>query len=158
MERIRRGQHERSAFMTDIHGFVREVVARIRGSAVHVQIAGDLPRCRWCTMPVGDRGQCVACARSQAEPAADRPPPPPVTKCETCKRITRLVWSAKRQDWCLRCDPCDAWPPVPRDVGPAPAAGNCSACGKPGAVLWSPRKRQWYRVCEPCKRAAWVPT
>ena len=38
-------------------------------------------------MPVGDRGLCVACGRSQGEPAADRPPPPPVTKCETCKRV-----------------------------------------------------------------------
>lgn len=207
MEEIRRGKHQRSAFMADIREFVTGLVQRIAGSDVRVSdavatgpgaVLGKCQRCgsnllhaewqgehyakcsavrdakcrvsyaidangKWtvrcpaCTGPMSGRGQCVWCGRSQEPLPEGRPPWPPVSKCDQCRRVVRVVWSAKTSQWCLRCDPCDAWIQVPdaASVPPAPAPGPCPKCAMPMAAMWSARKSRWFVACEPCAVAAW---
>lgn len=114
-------------------------------------------RCPACTGALSERGGCVVCGRG-AEIEPGRPPPPPVVKCEQCRKVTRLVWSQRTAQWCLRCDPCGAWLQAtdPKDLPPLPAVAPCPACARDLAPMWSPRKQRWYLSCEPCGKSAWA--
>ena len=119
-----------------------------------------LIRCRFCTGAVrpsqAGKALCQHCGLDQDPGAtADRPPMPALTKCETCKQITRLVWSDKKQQYYLRCQRCDTWPEameikhLPQQIASEP----CATCQLPMAPFWSAKKRAWYLWCEPCQ--AW---
>lgn len=210
MEQIRRGTHDRQAFMADIRKFVAEIVQRIRASDVQIQdgvqagpgaVLGPCPRCgsnllhqawlgdgsgpgehqarcsairdakcrvayaidtegkplircSFCTGAVSSRGVCVTCGRDQAGEPNDRPPVPPPMKCERCKRVTRVVWSAKGSQWYVRCDACDSWvtPPDPQQLPVLPQTSGCPQCQSAMAVMWSARQSRWYLRCEPCDK------
>ena len=208
MEEIRRGRHDRAAFMADIRQFVTGLVQRIAASEVRVNnavasgpgaVLGVCQRCgsnllhaewqgahyarcsavrdpqcrvsyaidatgRWtvrcpaCTGPLSNRGVCAWCGRSQEPMPEGRPPWPPVMKCEQCRRVLRVVWSAKSNQWCLRCDPCASWVqvPDPAHIPAAPKPGPCPQCTEPMAAMWSARKNRWYVACAPCSVASWV--
>lgn len=114
-------------------------------------------RCPACTGPLSGKGVCVICGRG-AEVPEDRPPLPPVMKCEQCRKVLKLVWSARTTAWFLRCDGCDAWVTAPPLAGlpPMPVPGTCETCQQPMAALWSERKRRWFVVCEACPTARWA--
>lgn len=208
MEHIRRGEHERTQFMSDIRTFVAGLVQRIAASDVRVgdavakgpgAVLGTCTRCgsnllhqhwqgqdyarcsaireakcrvsyaihpdgRWqqrcpsCTGPLSGKGQCTWCGRGGEPSAVERPAPPPVMKCEGCRRVMRLVWSERNTQWLLRCDPCGNWAALPRPetVTPQPGVGACPKCQLAMAPMWSERKRLWYAACEPCGVASWV--
>jgi DNA topoisomerase-3 len=122
-----------------------------------VDAAGKaLTRCKFCTGPVSTtragKQMCQCCGLEQDD-VPDRPPPPALVKCETCKQIARVVWSEKKRQYFLRCQRCDAWPTViaQATLPPQPSPPPCPGCQLPMAPLWSFKKRSWYSFCEPCQ-------
>lgn len=116
-----------------------------------------LRRCPHCQGALRGRlegqSRCVRCGRPE-QPAADRPPWPALQACPQCRRLLLSVWSAKKNQWLLRCGPCDVWQDAALPSAAAPAhAPPCPKCRLPMAATWSRQKGAWLWRCLDC--ATW---
>jgi DNA topoisomerase-3 len=118
-------------------------------------------RCPHCQGPRRqDRQGQVTCLRCGRPPVADpqRPAPPPMMNCPQCRQLLRTIWSAKKNQWLLRCGPCNSWvdPPLASQVGDEPKVLPCDRCQAPSMPIWSSQKRAWLWRCTRCVGWGWV--
>jgi len=156
MERIRRGEAERPAFMEGIHSFVREVVGQIKGSAPQGgarrsfgPVAGPCPRCG-ADLHLRDwEGRhYVKCSAAGADPecrlAYDTDPEgKPLELCRLCQGPVRTTKGGAKV-----CVLCGKWA---ADLDPQlPEAGVCAGCGQPMRLIPSTARGKFFRRCAPC--------
>jgi DNA topoisomerase-3 len=155
MERIRRGEAGRAAFMEGIHRFVREVVEQIKGSApravprVSGPVAGPCPRCGADLRLRDWEGRhYVKCSASGADPecrvAYDTDAEgKPLELCRLCQGPVRTTKGGAKV-----CVTCGKWV---ADLDPdLPEAGVCASCGQPMRLIPSTAKGKYFRRCAPC--------
>ena len=154
MERIRRGEAGREAFMSGIHQFVREVVAQIKGSItpgkrrVFGPVVGACPRCGSDLHQRDWEGrQYVVCAASLDEDCRvsydTDAEGQPLEACRLCRGPMRTTKSGAKV-----CALCGKWA---ADVGEdVPDPGICAACGQPMKLIASTTRGQYFRRCAPC--------
>jgi len=155
MERIRRGEAQRGAFMEGIHRFVRDVVAQIKGSApagpkrAFGPVAGPCPRCGadlhlrdWegrhyvkCSA-AGSDPECRVAYDTDAEGK-------PLERCRLCQGPVRTTKGGGKV-----CVQCGKWV---ADLDPdLPEPGLCAACGQPMRLIPSTARGKYFRRCAPC--------
>jgi DNA topoisomerase-3 len=164
MERIRRGEAERDAFMDGIRGFVKDVVAQIKGSAPQVaQRTAGAPGAKAFGPVVGPCPKCgaelhlrdwegrhyVKCGASGADPecrlAYDTDPEgKPLELCRHCQGPVRTTKGGSKV-----CVLCGKWVGDP-EAGPLPEAGVCATCGQPMRLIPSTARGKYFRRCAPC--------
>jgi len=155
MERIRRGEAGRDAFMEGIRGFVRETVAQIKGSAATLArratgpLAGPCPRCGAdLQLRTWEGRSYVKCSAAGADPdcrvaydtdAAGQP----LERCRLCQAPVRTTKGGAKV-----CVGCGKWV---ADLDPElPEPGVCGKCGQPMRLIPSTAKGQYFRRCAPC--------
>ncbi|MDR3671400.1 MAG: DNA topoisomerase 3 [Holophaga sp.] len=151
MERIRRGEAMRGAFMEDIHRFVREVVAQIKDSAPQVSrrvfgpVAGPCPRCG-ADLHLRDwEGRhYVKCSGPECLLAYDTDPEgKPLELCRLCQGPVRTTKGGAKV-----CVLCGKWV---ADLDPdLPEPGLCAKCGQPMRLIPSTARGKYFRRCAPC--------
>ncbi len=155
MERIRRGEASREAFMEGIRGFVKDVVGQIKASAPAAAarppsgpVVGDCPRCgsplhlrEW------EGRHYVKCAatrdpecRVAYETGADGKP---ADLCRLCQGPLRTTKAGSKV-----CVLCGAWASDQPEGLPEP--GLCPGCGQPMRIIRSTTRGQFFRRCAPC--------
>ncbi len=160
MERIRRGEHQRPAFMSDIRQFVTGLVQRIVASEVRVEDAVAAG-------PGAVLGLCARCGSNllhQQWQGAD------YAKCSAVKdpkcRVSYPIGADGR--WSLRCKACTgpvsgkgtcAWCGRQQDGElpdrpPLPPVMKCERCRRVLRLVWSAKSAQWCLRCDPC--GAWA--
>jgi DNA topoisomerase-3 len=154
MERIRRGEAERGAFMAGIHQFVQEVVGQIKGAAAKGPkrqfgpVAGPCPRCG-ADLHLRDwEGRhYVKCSAGGSDPecrvAYDTDPEgKPLELCRLCRGPVRTTKAGGKV-----CVLCGKWV---ADLDPdLPEAGVC-ACGQPMRLIPSTARGKYFRRCGAC--------
>lgn len=93
LARMARGQYDRSTFMQEIVAFATRSIAQIRQARAH------------------EHARPPSHAKS-ASSSPLRPTAPASVSC-ACGQTSRVVWSASKQKWFLRCDNCSRWLPAP---------------------------------------------
>jgi len=156
MERIRRGEADRPAFMEGIRAFVADVVAQIRNAApsrprpATGPVVGACPRCGSSLHLREWEGAHYARCGATADPecrvafpcAADGAP---LETCRRCKGPLRTTKAGAKV-----CVACGAWDAdLPETM---PEAGTCPGCGAPMRLVPSTKRGQWFRRCSPCGR------
>ena len=154
MERIRRGQADREAFMGGIHTFVREVVGQIKGAAAagprkaFGPVVGTCPRCG-SNLHLRDwEGRhyvkCAATLDTECRVSYDTDPEgKPLGTCPLCQGPMRVTKGGAKV-----CALCGKWA-SDLDAN-LPAAGACPTCGQPMRLIPSTAKGQYFRRCAPC--------
>ena len=157
MERIRRGEAGREAFMEGIRGFVRDVVGQIKGAGPARDarppsgpVVGACPRCGSdLHLRVWEGRSYVKCAATRdrdcrvayetdAEGRA-------AGSCRLCQGPVRTTRAGAKV-----CVICGAWA---QDAPEAlPEAGLCPDCGQPMRLVPSTARGQYFRRCPPCGR------
>jgi len=155
MERIRRGQAGRDAFMDGIRGFVREVVGQIKQAApagtprLFGPVAGPCPRCGADLRLRDWEGRhYVKCSATGADPdcrlAYDTDPEgQPLERCRLCQGPVRTTKSGAKV-----CALCGKW--VADLAGDVPEPGLCATCGKPMRLIPSTARGKYFRRCADC--------
>lgn len=165
MERIRRGQADPAAFLSDIERFTTQAVGDLRRlgvvtanrSAQSGAAAAVRPACPTCRSPMTAREfggrrslRCSgllrpSCRASYAVDADERP----VERCRHC--------GGPRQDtrdgptYCLRCGrPAE----LQADRPPWPALHACPTCRQLARLVWVARDRAWVHRCNACD--SWI--
>jgi len=151
MERIRRGEAGREAFMQGIQRFVREVVEQIKGAApqgarrVSGPVAGPCPRCG-ADLHLRDwEGRhYVKCAGPECQVAYDTGPEgQPLERCRLCQGPVRTTKAGAKV-----CVQCGKWA---ADLGAdLPEAGVCAGCGQPMRLIPSTARGHYFRRCAAC--------
>ncbi len=155
MERIRRGEAERGAFMAGIRRFVEEVVGQIKGAAPGVAkrqfgpVAGPCPRCG-ADLHLRDwEGRhYVKCSAAGADPecrlAYDTDAEgKPLELCRLCRGPVRTTRSGAKV-----CVLCGRW--VADGDPELPEPGVCATCGQPMRLIPSTARGKYFRRCAPC--------
>jgi DNA topoisomerase-3 len=154
MERIRRGEAERDAFMGGIHSFVTDVVAQIKGAAASGPrkafgpVAGICPRCGSDLHKRDWEGRhyvkCGASKDPDCTVAFDTDPEgQPLEHCRLCQGPMRTTRSGAKV-----CVLCGKWAAdLDADL---PAAGLCPTCGQPMRLIPSTARGKYFRRCAPC--------
>jgi DNA topoisomerase-3 len=151
MERIRRGEAMRGAFMEGIHRFVQEVVGQIKGAAPQVSrrvfgpVAGPCPRCG-ADLHLRDwEGRhYVKCSGPECLLAYDTDPEgKPLELCRLCQGPVRTTRGGAKV-----CVLCGKWV---ADLDLAlPEPGVCAKCGQPMRLIPSTARGKYFRRCAPC--------
>ena len=155
MERIRRGEAERGAFMEGIQRFVRELVEQIKGAApqaakrVFGPVAGPCPRCG-ADLHLRDwEGRhYVKCSAAGSDPecrmAYDTDPEGrPLEQCRLCRGPMRTTRGGAKV-----CALCGKWAAdLDADL---PEPGVCATCGQPMRLIPSTARGKYFRRCAPC--------
>ena len=155
MERIRRGEAERGAFMEGIQRFVRELVEQIKGAApqaakrVFGPVAGPCPRCG-ADLHLRDwEGRhYVKCSAAGSDPecrmAYDTDPEGrPLERCRLCQGPMRTTRGGAKV-----CALCGKWAAdLDADL---PEPGVCATCGQPMRLIPSTARGKYFRRCAPC--------
>ena len=154
MERIRRGEAAREAFMEGIHAFVREVVGQIKGGAstgprrATGPVVGACPRCGSDLHLKDWEGRhyvrCGATRDADCQVSFDTDPEGrPLELCRLCQGPMRATRSGAKV-----CVLCGKWA---SDLAEQlPEAGLCPTCGKPMRLIPSTARGQYFRRCSPC--------
>jgi len=155
MERIRRGEAGREAFMDGIQTFVKDVVAQIKGSAPQVSrrvfgpVAGPCPKCG-ADLHLRDwEGRhYVKCSAGGSDPdcrlAYDTDPEgKPLERCRLCQGPVRTTKGGAKV-----CALCAKWVDD-LDLN-LPEAGLCATCGQPMRLIPSTARGKYFRRCAPC--------
>ncbi len=164
MERIRRGEHQRDKFMTEVRDFVRDLVVRIQAkppdleridlgsSPTSSQRMGDCPRCK--RPLILHRAHSPAWVRCSGvgphfcgfsyETTDDGTPS---SSCRFCNGPVRT--SPHHAPECLTCGrPQNDAPQADRPA--APPLVKCERCKAVLRQLWSAKKTRWYQRCDAC--------
>ena len=155
MERIRRGEAQRDAFMEGIRSFVKDVVGQIKAGARAMPnrpptgpVVGACPRCG------SDLHLRVWEGRSYVKCAAAKDPECRVAydtdgegkaleTCRLCQGPLRATKAGAKV-----CVVCSAWA---SDLAQQlPEAGVCKICGHPMRLIPSTARGQYFRRCGPC--------
>ncbi len=172
LNRMRRGEHGREKFMSDIRLFVQEVVEKIRVSAQaqaqrtaqsQTTSGGGLSPA---PLPAGVLGPCPRCRSNLLLRAASE------KHFATCSAILepkcRVSYDCDdKGHWLVRCPHC---------TGPMSGRGICQHCGRTAQweedkpswpavakcdqckgilrILWSTKKSEWLQRCDRCD--AWL--
>ncbi|WP_306600001.1 DNA topoisomerase 3 [Geothrix sp. 21YS21S-2] len=155
MERIRRGEASRDAFMEGIRDFVKDVVGQIKAAAPAASarppsgpVVGACPRCgsplhlkEW------EGRNYVKCAASKDpecrvayETSADGKP---AQTCRLCQGPLRTTKAGSKV-----CVLCGSWAADQPEGLPEP--GLCPGCGQPMRIIRSTTRGQYFRRCSPC--------
>jgi len=154
MERIRRGEAGRAAFMEGIHTFVREVVGQIKGSAAtgprkaFGPVAGACPRCGSALHLRDWEGRhyvkCASTADPECRVSFDTDDQgKALEQCRYCQGPVRTTKAGGKV-----CVACGKW--VSEGDANLPEAGLCATCGKPMRLIPSTARGQFFRRCAPC--------
>jgi DNA topoisomerase-3 len=158
MERIRRGEAARGAFMEGIRAFVKEVVGQIKGSApgraqgpgrAFGPVVGPCPRCgAELHLRDWEGRHYVKCSAGGKDPdcrlAYDTDPEgQPLERCRICQGPIRTTKGGAKV-----CALCGKW--VADLDHPVPEAGICARCGQPMRLIPSTARGQYFRRCAPC--------
>jgi DNA topoisomerase-3 len=161
MERIRRGEARRDAFMGGIRTFVTDLVAQIRASAPRRAegaagrpapsgpSAGPCPRCGAdLRLRTWEGRHYVKCSATGADPecrvAYDTDSEgKPLATCPLCQGPVATTRTGKRV-----CVVCRHW--VTDQDGALPEAGVCPTCGQPMRLIPSTAKGKYFRRCASC--------
>jgi DNA topoisomerase-3 len=155
MERIRRGEAGREAFMQGIRTFVQEMVAQIKAAAPRASArpsgpsAGPCPRCGADLVLRSWEGRhYVKCTASGSDPecrvAYDTDPEgKPLETCGLCRGPVRTNRNGSKV-----CVLCGRW--VTDQDADLPDPGVCANCGKPMRLVPSTAKGKYFRRCAPC--------
>ncbi|BDU77367.1 DNA topoisomerase 3 [Mesoterricola sediminis] len=156
MERIRRGEAARDAFMEGIRAFVSEVIAQIRDAAparprpATGPVVGTCPRCgsslHLRTWEGAHYARCGATADPECKVGfACGEDGAPLETCRRCRGPLRTTRAGAKV-----CVACGAWDAdLPEHM---PEAGTCPSCGQPMRLVPSTARGQWFRRCAPCGR------
>ncbi|HOD32908.1 MAG TPA: DNA topoisomerase, partial [Holophaga sp.] len=149
LERMRRGEDTREAFMGDVKGFVAELVGQIRASSpaaaprpVTGPVVGACPGCGGSLhLRTWEGRSYVRCGGDGCRVAYDTDAEgQPLERCP-CGGPMRTF-----KDGGKACVVCGA-----REGEPAaPAPRPCPTCGQPMRVIPSTRRGQWFQRCSPC--------
>jgi DNA topoisomerase-3 len=154
MERIRRGDAARDAFMGSIHGFVADLVEQIKRSVpagprkAFGPVTGKCPRCGSDLHLRDWEGRhyvkCGATADPQCRLAYDTDDKgEPLERCRLCQGPLRITKGGAKV-----CALCGKWADdLPAEL---PPAGDCPKCGKPMRLIPSTARGQYFRRCAPC--------
>jgi len=158
MERIRRGEAQRDAFMGRIRGFVNDVITQIKAKApagsrrVFGPVVGTCPKCGSNLHQRDWQGQhyikCAAekdtsCRVSYGTDAEGKA----LETCRFCQGPVRITKSGSKI-----CIACDRWQEERATGEPvaAPPTVTCEACGQPARLIPSTRKGQFFAKCGAC--------
>jgi len=152
LERMRRGETARDAFMGDVKTFVEGLVGQIKASApatsrrVFGPVIGTCPGCGGELHLRDWEGRHYAkCAGAECRVAFDCDEKgQPLVSCRFCQGPVRTTKSGSQI-----CVACRRW----QEEGAAkemPDAPLCAACGQPMRVIPSTRKGQFFLRCSPC--------
>jgi len=153
LERMRRGETPREAFMDGIRAFVTELVNRIKEQApqgtrkVFGPVVGPCPKCG---SPLHLRDwegrHYVKCANPECRVSFDADAAGKASEaCRFCQGPVRTTRSGSKI-----CVQCDQWQTAKGDDPAAPSPIPCGTCGQPMRVLASTRKGQWFHRCSQC--------
>lgn len=172
MEQIRRGQAQRSEFMAQIKGFVRDQVDALRGAGVRTRVASQVAARQ--TGPAVDPQRstekpmdCPACGSPLVEKSFNGVSQ---WRCSGLQRPDcRVGWSVGsdgepldgRCAWChsprrrdrsgkLQCLHCGRPAELEAGQPPMPPLLSCSRCRQLARLLWSPKKSAWLQRCDRC--------
>ena len=154
MERIRRGEAGREAFMAGIHQFVQEVVTQIKGAAakgpgrVFGPVIGVCPRCGSSLHLRDWEGRhyvkCSASADSECRVSYDTDAEgKPLELCRLCQGPMRVTKAGSKV-----CALCGKWAADLDENMPEP--GLCKVCGQAMRLIPSTARGQYFRRCTPC--------
>jgi DNA topoisomerase-3 len=152
LERMRRGETARDAFMGDVRTFVGELVNQIKASApaasrrVFGPVIGPCPACG-AELRLRDwEGKHYAkCSGAECRVAFDCDDTgKPSIACRFCQGPVRTTKAGGRI-----CVTCQRWQEE-REDDAAPEAAPCAACGQPMRVIPSTRKGQYFLRCAAC--------
>ena len=155
MERIRRGEAGRDAFMQGIRAFVGELVAQIKASSprsaarAQGRAAGPCPRCGAdLHLRTWEGAHYVKCSASGRDPECKvaygtDPEGRPLETCRLCRGPVRTTKAGGKV-----CVLCGRWV-SDQDAG-VPDPGVCATCGQPMRLVPSTAKGKYFRRCVPC--------
>lgn len=155
MERIRRDETGREAFMRGIRTFVAGLVAQIKASSPRQAsrapgaVAGPCPRCGAdLRLRAWEGAHYVKCSASGRDPDCKvaygtDAEGKPLEACRLCRGPVRTTRSGGKV-----CVLCGQW--VPDQAGNLPDPGVCAACGQPMRLVPSTAKGKYFRRCVPC--------
>lgn len=153
LERMRRGETPREAFMDGIRTFVTELVNRIKERAPQGPRKAFGPAvgsCPKCGSPLHLRDwegrHYVKCANPECRVSFDTDAAGKASEaCRFCQGPVRTTRSGSRI-----CVQCDQWQTAKGDAPAAPSPIPCGTCGQLMRVLASTRKGQWFHRCSQC--------
>ncbi len=155
MERIRRDETGREAFMRGIRAFVTGLVDQIKASSPRPAsraagaVAGPCPRCGAdLRLRAWEGAHYVKCSASGRDPDCrvaygTDAEGKPLETCRLCRGPVRTTRSGGKV-----CVLCGQW--VPDQPGDLPDPGVCAACGQPMRLIPSTAKGKYFRRCVPC--------
>lgn len=152
LERMRRGETAREAFMSDVKTFVAELIHQIKAASpatskrVFGPVIGPCPACG-AELRLRDwEGKHYAkCSGAECRVAFDCDDKgQPTLRCRFCQGPVRTTKSGDRV-----CVACDRWQEEKKVEG-APETQPCATCGQPMRIIPSTRKGQFFLRCAVC--------
>jgi len=152
LERMRRGETAREAFMEDVKTFVAELVGQIKAAApassrrVFGPVIGPCPACS-AELRLRDwEGKHYAkCSGPECRVAFDCDPAgKPLIPCRFCQGPVRTTKSGAQI-----CVACQQWQEEKRLEG-TPETVPCATCGQPMRIIPSTRRGQFFLRCAAC--------
>lgn len=148
LERMRRGEEPREAFMEDVKRFVEDLVRQIRATSpsgprpLGGPVVGKCPRCGGPLHRRQWEGRTyVRCGTEDCRVAYDTDAEgQPLERC-ACGGPRRTFRDGHKV--CLACGARD-------DEPAAPAPRPCPRCGNPMRVIPSTRRGRWFQRCRAC--------
>jgi len=159
MERIRRGEAQRDAFMGRIRGFVTELIAQIKTKAPTGSrrpfgpVVGSCPKCGSNLHQRDWQGRhyvkCAAEKDASCQVSYDTDPEgKALENCRFCQGPVRATKNGNKV-----CAICGRWQEERAAASPqvaAPHTAVCEACGQPARIIPSTRKGQFFARCTAC--------
>ncbi len=152
LERMRRGETAREAFMGDVKTFVTDLIDQIKASApatskqIFGPVLGPCPSCG-AELRLRDwKGTYYAkCSGAECRVAFDCDDKgQPAILCRYCQGPVRTTKSGSHI-----CVACQRWQEE-KTLEAAPEAPPCASCGRPMRVIPSTRKGQYFLRCAAC--------
>ncbi len=157
MERIRRGEAQRGAFMERIRGFVAELVTQIKAKApassrrIFGPVVGTCPRCGSNLHQRDWEGRHYVKCAAQKDPECRVSydtdlEGKPLETCRFCQGPVRATRNGSKI-----CALCDRWQEERQPAATAPPPTQpCPACGQEARVIPSTRRGEFFIKCGAC--------
>ncbi len=152
LERMRRGETPREAFMGDVKTFVADLINQIKAAApatskrVFGPVIGPCPKCgAELRLRDWEGKHYTKCSGPDCRVAFDCDDQgQPSLHCRFCQGPVRTTKSGAQV-----CVACDRWQEEKKIEG-APETSPCATCGQPMRIIPSTRKGQFFLRCAAC--------